>query len=672
MSRPLIGDVSRQGASTMFGGESMARANRRRFQVFLGTLLVALAISLSYTFLRPAEYRATARLEITPGVGSVTAGGGPGQLPEPASDSPKSFLTEVQVLTSRPVLERAASLVARAGRDLSAFGPDPVDGIQSRLGATPVTNTNVVELVATNAQPELTAPIINAVIAVYRDYIMEAYRGTTDNTLAAAAEETKKLEAAVAAKRREVEAFRRQHHIVSLERDENATLARAKNQSVALATANERLATAEGRLRSLTESVAAGKAVVRARDDPTLANLEQRASQAREDMRDLERTYTPEYLAKDSRAIALRTRIAELERQVSIQREASQRSALNEAQQDLASAQEAARRLQNQMTSDRQQAGEFAARFNEYKSRQDELAELETAHRSAVQRKVRLEASERARMPSIKVLEAAVTPQQPWRPLYWRDAAISAAGSLLLALLVMWLVELFNRPEPQPAVVIAQSLGGYPYARPPEALIAADVPPAALPSQATRLLAQHPPLPRELSEEQVATLLHAANDPDRSVIMFLLAGASPEELIALRWGDIDLDRRLAQLTGPSARQIPLPDALGDLLGAQPAQDAERWLIPADDRPALRDGIDTRLLCVAHDAGFDEASDVTADCLRHTYIAWLVRQGIRFADLVRIVGPLPRAVLAQYSSLPSLDRREAPGEVDMVHPALRRR
>src|SRR5438552_1393067 len=42
-------------------------SNRRRLTVFLPTLMVALAVSLAIVWLRPAEYRATARVEITPG-----------------------------------------------------------------------------------------------------------------------------------------------------------------------------------------------------------------------------------------------------------------------------------------------------------------------------------------------------------------------------------------------------------------------------------------------------------------------------------------------------------------------------------------------------------------------------------------------------------------------------
>ena len=50
------------------------QSNRRRLYVFLGTLAVTLVTSLCYTWLRPAEYRASARLEITPATGAAPAG----------------------------------------------------------------------------------------------------------------------------------------------------------------------------------------------------------------------------------------------------------------------------------------------------------------------------------------------------------------------------------------------------------------------------------------------------------------------------------------------------------------------------------------------------------------------------------------------------------------------
>ena len=75
---------------------SVHRANRRRLFVFLGTLIVALAVSLTYVWIRPPEYRASARIEITPAGGTA---------PAAPAEASRPFLTEVQILTSRPVLE---------------------------------------------------------------------------------------------------------------------------------------------------------------------------------------------------------------------------------------------------------------------------------------------------------------------------------------------------------------------------------------------------------------------------------------------------------------------------------------------------------------------------------------------------------------------------------------
>src|SRR5436309_4623437 len=91
------------------------RANRRRLHVFLGTLAVALVVSLGFTFLRSAEYRTSARIEITPGSGTLPSA----SVASSTSNSAKPFLTEVQVLTSRPVLELAATRLERLGYQLS-------------------------------------------------------------------------------------------------------------------------------------------------------------------------------------------------------------------------------------------------------------------------------------------------------------------------------------------------------------------------------------------------------------------------------------------------------------------------------------------------------------------------------------------------------------------------
>jgi len=108
----------------------MNQSNRRRLYVFLGTLAVALAASLGYTWLRPAEYRTSARLEITPAAATLPLG----PAATSTAESPRPFLTETQVLTSRPVLELAATRLDRVGQPYLSVGPDRVSDMQIARG----------------------------------------------------------------------------------------------------------------------------------------------------------------------------------------------------------------------------------------------------------------------------------------------------------------------------------------------------------------------------------------------------------------------------------------------------------------------------------------------------------------------------------------------------------
>ena len=641
--------------------------------------MVALGVSLGYTWLRPPEYRAVARLEITPGVRSLAsvspaAPGVPG-----APESKRPFLTEVQVLVSRPVLEEAAARLQGEGEDLSAFGADAVGGMERHLQASPVADTHVVELIATGPRAALLAPIVNTLIDIYQGRLAKAYQSETGEALAQADDEVARLGATVEAKRRDVEAFRLRNNIVSLERDENEVLARVRNLGNSLSKANDKVAEAEGNVRALSASAASGTGAVQARDDPTLANLEQRASQIREELNDLERGFTSEYMAKDPKVIAERTRLAELERQITERRAVSRQNAVLGAQEQLASARGAAARIHDDMVASRAEAAQFTTRFNQYKARQGELDDLEKAQREAVQRRAKLEASERERMPSVRVLEAAAVPEAPWRPLYWRDTAISAGGSLVLALLAMWLVELFNRPEPQPSVVLIQPQQGalrYEGAElqaltergnqatrlaGPEQGLLSRTEPALLPGQAR--------FPRELSQDEVAALVRAAEGETRAAILLLLSGLSVEELLAFRQSDFDRAKGVIRVGREPVREITAGAALLQLLSENGRTEAEP-VIGALGHPVTRDSIDAQILCAAHDAGIEEPAQVDADCVRHSYVAFLVRQGIRFADLSRVVGDLPAASLGAYSALAPAGIRMAHGQAQLLHPALR--
>src|SRR5215831_16237189 len=132
------------GAAMTSTGMSALSA-RRRAIVFAAVFFPAAAASLVFVYTRPPEYRAVARLQISPAA-VVTQ-------PTEAKDTPtvttdaKSFLTEVETLTSRPLLQNALERLKGAG-ELPDLGQNPVTAVQRMLRADPVEGTQIVQLSA--------------------------------------------------------------------------------------------------------------------------------------------------------------------------------------------------------------------------------------------------------------------------------------------------------------------------------------------------------------------------------------------------------------------------------------------------------------------------------------------------------------------------------------------
>ena len=83
----------------------------------------ALLASLIYVHMRPPEYRAVARLQISPA--AVVTQSIDGQNTPTVSTDAKSFLTEVQTLTSRPLLKEALNRLKDEGQ-IPGLEADPI------------------------------------------------------------------------------------------------------------------------------------------------------------------------------------------------------------------------------------------------------------------------------------------------------------------------------------------------------------------------------------------------------------------------------------------------------------------------------------------------------------------------------------------------------------------
>lgn len=659
---------------TLLGGSrDRARGPNRRLIAFVVVFALVSIAGLGYTLLRPAEYRASARVEIVPAedlaVRAPASGASDATVEQRVS---RSFLGELQVLTSRPLLLQLAQQLRAAGLLAEGSDGEAIAALQSMIAVAPVTGTQVVTLTAVGTQPQALAPALNGLLQIYQGEVAARYQSNTNDALKRAREEAARYEATVAAKRAAMTAFGARHEIVSLERDENETLAQVKGLGVALTTAEDKAAAADAHVRSLTEAITAGQAPVRAKDNPTLAGAEARLSQAQEEYRQLERGFTGDYLAMDPKARALKTQIAELQAQVQRERSVGQQANLADAKEEQARTHEVVTQLRARLASGRQTAQAFAARFGEFKSLQDELSRLEALAQGARELVVRLQASEDMRQPQVNVIEAAATPLQPWRPLVLRDSAITLAAAIVLGALAAWLTAFLTRREDGPSVVVAPTAFAYPLgiagAGPTPLAIDAPAAPPALTSAAT--VPQLPATVRELDDCDVVALMRASDPIGRAIVAALLSGIAPEELPTLRWSDVDGAR--IRLSAPHPREFAPTAELARLLhDAQVAAgDSVGPVVPARGGAATAADVESVVAGAAHDAGIARAAEVTPAALRHTCLAFMARQGARFSELPSVVGPLSAGTIAFYAALAPPGPRRSLDQIDLVLPGLR--
>lgn len=666
------GDAAAQAAQ-----RAARRGNRRRLAVFGGVFLLAMLLGQGWNLSRPDQFRASMRLQV-----SLPNAAGPGQAASAAYGS------ELQTLNARPLLAKLAQAMAEAGQPLAASPDEAVQILQKMLRISLVEGTQVLLVEASGPTPSPLAEVLAAHAELVRQELGANQARTADSEAVHARAELARLDAATAERQAKLERFREAAGLQA-EREESDAVNASKGLANALNQAVEKQATLDAKVQSLRDAAAAGNGVSRAKDDPTLAALEARAALAREDLRDMERSFTPEFLALDPKAKSLRARLAELERQIASQRQTGMQAQLQSAQEELASAQTTAERLRQQVAAARPALNSASARYAQAKALAEDLAQVQLARRQTLERVTRLEADLQRAVPQVAVLEAAEPPQQPIAPDRLRDGVAVSAAALLLALLAMALVETFNRsPLPQAPganTALLMPAWGLPAPSLVEAM-AATAPGLIGAADAPLLLAgnAHPP-PRPvpprpiLQQHEVLQLLRATRSatdplkPEPALILSSLAllGLRTPELLVLKAADVDAAAARLRVAGAGSRSVALPHWLAAALARAVAGAAADAPLLADAAGQALDeaALHSLLACSAVDAGLAQGAGLSLAMLRDTCLDHLSGQGLRFAELPALVGRIEAADVAAFADRAAGLPRRSLHEVVWPMPAL---
>ncbi|MDN5881122.1 MAG: integrase [Nitrosospira sp.] len=626
----------------------------RRFSIFIIVFLISATAGLAYNYSRPAIYRSSATL-LTSAMTAIDR--------ESGEPDVQHVAIQRQFLLGHELVAETLSRLKTSATDKSLLRLTTAD-IQNLLQVEPVAETNLVEIQAEGSDPKFLPVLINTWIDVYLGARSEEVKQLTSDTTRIIEDELEGLAGKVESARAELEAYRKKHDISSTGREENEALARLKGLTDSLNKASEDEVKARSKVAAVRFAISRGKTVVPDDEKGSLVELELRSQDLREKLAQLDKKFTREYINLHPEFKFIPEQISELETAIKRKRRDGGNVVLADAEVTYAAAQQTVREIRGQLDEHKHLASAFTTKFARHDALQADLESLEKLYRETQDRLVQVSAGRKEKYPQVTVISRAHEPRDPVRPDYGRDALIAIVSSLLLGLFSVWIFEYLTRKkeEQQPPVAIF-GIHNYPSAG--ADLVNYSQATLSPPDhKTTNALASPSHANRELSSHQLRILLNAANLKGKQLISLLLSGLSIDEAAFLQPDRIDLETATLTVAERAPRTISMSNSLKSLLeqsGGYPA-----W---NPDDPGLRIDLSAALVCAAVDSGLPDPEGITAETIRHSYIAYLVRQGLRLSDLEQIAGYLEPSVISSYSAYSPPQQGRQLCEIELLHPAL---
>lgn len=633
--------------------EPTGPANWRRWKVFLSVLLIASIVGLTIVYGRSPVYRATASILTVK----------PKAVDRRSEDADIEHVAiQGRLLLGEELLDRLAQLLAETGDDEIAG----LDQLRNMLSVVPVPETNLLELRAQGEYPEQLQRVVNSWAEFYERFRAEEIEAATGRTTTEIQDRQTQLDIKITAARAELQAFRETHDIISLERDENHSLATLKGLNDSLNKAQEYLVGARARLIAVNTAIANGETVIPPEQKTDIARMQLNVERTRTQVAELGQRYTQRYIERDPMLRSLPGMLNDMERELARALQLAQVTVKDEARQDLATAELAVSTLEQRLVAHEIEVQEFTERFKEFETLEEGLAGLGVLSSENKARLAQIQSQNLKKYPPIQVVEWARIPSRPIYPDYERDIMIALAAALALALFLTWLVEYLSE-RTRPAHT-APYLGVRVYPGDQDQRLAAQETDKRLVHDQTITSSPAPPahlpvLPRELAGTEVHSLLAVADPLTAGYASLLLCGISPYELPLLHSACFDSATGQIEVPGASRREIAIGNAAWRRMEPVLAE-------MADAKMALPlTALDQRLVQAARDAQLADPGSVNALALWHSYVLYLVRQGIDASALAKRAGAIPPDVhgtLMHYSP-PGGNRPLS--SIEFTHPVL---
>lgn len=599
-----------------FGNPVSARpAKSKRIVLFMLIFVPLVLALLSYVFLQPAVYQSKATV-LTMAPASIQQT----EIGQPNAGQHKPFLL------GQALLEQTAERLNTKKGDLSWT----VDQLRAIFKVNPIPDTNLLQLMAEGANPNALQTALNAWIDTYVKSRAQYLEEHTQKTIEQIAEQTDLVNRQVADKRKEIERFRLQYNIVSADNADNPIQARLQGLNESLNRALDDELKAKTKLDSVRNALSQGKQVVPESETQALAALSQQAVDLRDRLKRIQDQYTSEYIQLNPGLRQVKEQLVNVEKAIDEQTRSGASVALQEAENHYAAAHQTVLATQRQLAEHKLQAAEYTSQFSRLQSMQQELEQLESKRQEAEQRRANIEAGQRQNYPQVDVVDWASLPEKPIRPDYALQALFAFAGALLIALFGVWTIDFLSRDptgERSGSITLA---GIHLHPNSPNAFVKQGVVQQGVSRDPIKNLEKN--TLRELSATEVVTLFTNADQQTREIISLLLNGLSVTEIVSLTVDCFNLEEQHIQIP-LSKRFVVMTQCSAEIFAEHCLQ--ARWR----QQTLNAAEIDALLQCAAIDSGFPKPRQFSAEALRYTYTLFLIRQGVKLAELRKIIGPV---------------------------------
>jgi capsular exopolysaccharide synthesis family protein len=393
---------------------------RRRGKWIVWTLFLVVSAALAYTLLKPAEFRATALLEMRGGADASSIE----ELFPDADPTERSLLTRFGLMRSetlalRVIDELRLDTIQEFNPQGTATHQQLVNGFLERLVVDPVEESRLVSISFAAGTPELSARIANATVSAYARLRVES----REDAARRVGEQARAVEARLAASQDTLRAYAQSNGLPYLVEEDLAAQISGRLGDLRTRLAN---AEAERYERESLYDVVVGQGRVDLLQDEGLSVLMLRLSELRREHARLSATFTDAYPAA-----------AELTRQIAHVRELiteEQVRLSGRIESDYRLARQREGKLVEALDSGEVTANELGPQSGEYYVLRQAVIADRAVYATLLDRKRQAEIVAAIGATDIAVIDDASPPTSPYRPIFGLNMGLASMLGLVLGL----------------------------------------------------------------------------------------------------------------------------------------------------------------------------------------------------------------------------------------------